>query len=161
MVSLLNIALVPGVMFLSMLTDRVSVYTVILISSLGSTLSIFLFWGLASSSTGLLITFALLYGFFAGGFTAVFAGAAKEFRQATPGGDTGRADLGSMMGLLGAGRGIGNVICGPVSEALLRHSGRQGATGAYSGMFGPLIIFAGTTAALTMTSWAARVAKIV
>ncbi|KIW79986.1 hypothetical protein Z517_06601 [Fonsecaea pedrosoi CBS 271.37] len=164
LVSLLNVAQVPGVMVLSALSDKVPVYTVILISSLGSTLAIFLLWGLASSSTGLLITFALCYGFFAGGFTAVYAGAAQEFRRVTPGGDTGRADLGSMMGLLGGGRGIGNVVCGPVSEALLHGSsvaGWKGAAGAYAGSFGPLIVFAGTTAALTMSSWAAKAMKIV
>ncbi|KIX98653.1 uncharacterized protein Z520_05954 [Fonsecaea multimorphosa CBS 102226] len=163
LVSLLNVAQVPGVMFLSALSDKVPVYTVILISSLGSTLAIFLLWGLASSSTGRLIAFTLCYGFFAGGFTAVYAGAAQEFRRVTPGGNTGRADLGSMMGLLGGGRGIGNVACGPVSEALLHASvaGWKGAAGAYSGSFGPLIVFAGTTAALTMSSWVAKVLKIV
>ena len=159
--SLLNIAQVPGVMFLSALTDKVSVYNIMLISSLGSTLAIFLLWGLASSSTGLLIAFALCYGFFAGGFTAVYAGASREFRRVTPGGDTGRADMGSMLGLLGGGRGIGNVVCGPVSEALLHSSvGWKGATGGYSGSFAPLIIFAGTTAALVMSSWAARMLKL-
>ncbi len=89
------------------------------------------------------------------------AGAAQEFRRVTPGGDTGRADLGSIFGLLGGGRGIGNVVCGPVSEALLRHSrGWNGAAGAYSGSFAPLIIFAGITAAVTMSSWVAKVLKI-
>jgi hypothetical protein len=67
-----------------------------------------------------------------------------------------------MLGLLGGGRGIGNVICGPVSEALLQHSsGFKGAMGSYSSSFAPLIIFAGTTAALTMGSWAARALKMV
>ncbi|KAJ9616987.1 hypothetical protein H2200_000708 [Cladophialophora chaetospira] len=160
LVSVLNIAQVPGVMFLSALTDRVSVYIIMLISSLGSTLAIFLLWGLASSSTGLLIAFSLCYGFFAGGFTAVYAGAAQELRRVTPGGDTGRADLGSMLGLLGGGRGIGNVVCGPVSEALLQHSRSWQSAAGYSGSFAPLIIFAGTTAALTMSSWAAKVLKI-
>jgi hypothetical protein len=148
-------------MFLSMLSERVSVYTILLISSLGSTLSVFLLWGLSGSSTGLLVAFALCYGAFAGGFTAVYAGAAKELRRVTPGGETGRADLGSMMGLLGGGRGIGNVACGPVSEALLRHSaGWKVAAGGYSSSFGPLIIFAGTTAALAMSAWFAKVTKM-
>ncbi|KAJ9630011.1 hypothetical protein H2204_008815 [Knufia peltigerae] len=161
LVSLLNIAQVPGVMFLSMLSDRVSVYTILLISSLGSTLSVFLLWGLSGSSTGLLVAFALCYGAFAGGFTAVYAGAAKELRRVTPGGETGRADLGSMLGLLGGGRGIGNVACGPVSEALLRHrTGWKEVAGGYYGSFGPLIIFAGTTAALTMSAWIAKVTKL-
>lgn len=149
-------------MFLSALSDRVPVYIIILISSLGSTLAIFLLWGLASSSTGLLIAFALTYGFFGGGFTAVYAGAARELRRVTPGGDTGRADLGSMLGLLGGGRGIGNVVCGPVSEALLRNNGGwHGATGAYGSVYAPLVVFTGTTAALTMSGWAAKVLKIV
>lgn len=149
-------------MFLSAMSDRVPVYTIILISSLGSTLAIFLLWGLASSSTGLLIAFAMSYGFFAGGFTSVYAGAARELRRVTPGGDTGRADLGSMLGLLGGGRGVGNVVCGPVSEALLRHSGGwHGAMGAYGSSYAPLVVFAGITAALTMSGWAVKVLKIV
>ena len=161
LVSLLNIASVPGVMFLSAVSDRVSVYNIMLISSLGSTLAIFLLWGLASSSTGLLIAFSLCYGFFAGGFTATYAGAAREIRQVTSGGDTGTADLGSILGLLAGGRGIGNVICGPVSDALLQHSTGWKGAGGYSSSFAPLIIFAGITAALTMTSWAAKVLKLV
>jgi MFS family permease len=159
LVAVLNVSQVPGVMFLSALSDRVSVYTVMLISSLGSTIAIFCLWGFASSSTAILVVFAVCYGFFAGGFTAVYAGAARELRRVTPGGETGRADLGSILGLLGGGRGIGNVICGPVSEALLHHKGWRSAQGAYASSFGPLITFTGVTAAITMSSWLAKATK--
>jgi len=142
------------------MSDRVSVYTLIFISSFGSALAIFLLWGLSSSSPGLLVAFALCYGFFAGGFTATYAGTAKELRHVTPGGDTGRADIGSIFGLISLGRGIGNVICGPVSEALLRNGAVWTGAGAYSGMFGPLIVFTGTTAALAMSSWAVKSLKL-
>lgn len=123
-------------------------------------MAVFLLWGLSASSTGLLIAFALCYGFFAGGFTAIYAGTARELRRVTPGGDTGRADIGSIFGLLGIGRGIGNVICGPVSEALLQNGAGWTGTRAVSGLFGPLIVFTGTTAALTMTCWAVKALKM-
>ena len=52
------------------------------------------------------------------------------------------ADIGAIYGLLGVGRGLGNVVCGPLSDVLLR-----GSTGKYGSGFGPLVIFTGVTAA--------------
>lgn len=159
--SLINVASVPGVVFLSSMSDRFSVYSMILISSLGSTLAVFLLWGLSSSSAGLIVAFALCYGFFAGSFTATFAGAAQELRRVTPGGHRGNAEIGSIFGLLSMARGIGNIACGPLSEALLRAGAMGKGASAISGMFGPLIVFAGTTAAITMGSWAAKVLNMI
>lgn len=103
----------------------------------------------------------MCYGFFGGGFTATYSGTARELRHITPGGDRGRADLGSILGLLSVGRGIGNVICGPVSEALLHTGVAWTGTGAYGGLFGPLIVFTGSTATLTMCTWLVRSLKLV
>jgi len=151
MVSILNTASVPGVIILSALCDNVDVVTVILVSALGSTLSIFLIWGF-STSLPALVFFAITYGFFAGGFTATYAGAVKELRRVSTG-----ADLGSIFGLLSAGRGIGNVICGPVSETLLGHESWDGkALFAYGSDYGPLIVFTGVSAALALTPWFTR-----
>ncbi|KAK4935188.1 hypothetical protein LTR10_023719 [Elasticomyces elasticus] len=161
LVSLVNVASVPGVVFLSSISDSVSVYSMVLISSLGSTLAVFLLWGLSSSSDRLIITFALCYGFFAGSFTATFAATAQELRRVTPGGQRGHAEIGSIFGLISMARGIGNIACGPLSEALLRVGALGKGAGAYSGMFGPLIVFTGTTAAITMVSGVAKVLKII
>ena len=151
MVSLLNTASVPGVVLLSAFCDRTDVTNVIFISAFGSTLSIFLLWGF-STSLPAMIVFAIVYGFFAGGFTSTYAGAVKELTRVSAG-----SDLGSIFGLLSAGRGIGNVICGPISEALLGQDAWDGkALYAYGSAYGPLIAFTGITAALTLTPWVTR-----
>ena len=150
LVSLLNTASVPGIVLLSALSDRTNVTNVIFISALGSAISIFCFWGLASSLP-LLAVFTIFYGFFAGGFTATYAGMFQELRRSAPG-----ADLGSIIGLLSAGRGIGNVVCGPLSELLLRGDGSTKQTTpkfAYDSSYGTLVVFTGITAALTLSPW--------
>jgi len=59
------------------------------------------------------------------------------------------------LGLWSAGRGLGNVICGPLSEALLK--GGAGEVKwkllAYEGPYNLLVIFTGTTAVLAITPW--------
>lgn len=79
----------------------------------------------------------------------------RELRRVTP---PGAADLGSMFGLLSAGRGLGNVMCGPISELLLQ--GRDGKVGrkefAYGSSYSLLVIFTGTTAVLAVTPWVTR-----
>jgi MFS family permease len=156
-VAVLNTASVPGVVLLSALCDRFHVSNVMLLSTLGSAISVFLLWGLSSSSTALplLIIFALTYGFFAGGFTATYAGIVRELRRVSP---PGAADLGSIFGLLSAGRGIGNIVCGPVSELLLRDGGGRAnmSNFAYGTSYSPLVIFTGVTALVAITPWATR-----
>ena len=151
MVSLLNTASVPGVVLLSALCDRTTVTNIIFISAFGSTVSIILLWGLSTTLPGIVV-FAIMYGFFAGGYTSTYAGIVKELRRVSAG-----SDLGSMFGLLSAGRGIGNVICGPISEFLLGHRPWYGkALLAYGSAYGPLIAFTGTTAALTLMPWVTK-----
>jgi MFS family permease len=150
-VALLNTASVPGVVLLSAFCDRTNVTNVIFVSALGSTLSVFLLWGL-STSLPAIIVFAITYGFFAGGFTSTYAGTVKELRRVSTG-----SDLGSIFGLLSAGRGIGNVICGPISETLLGQGPWYGkALFAYGSAYGPLITFTGITAALTLMPWVTK-----
>lgn len=58
-----------------------------------------------------------------------------------------RADVGTLIGLLSAGRGIGAVASGPLSEALLNGNPWRDQTGsAYGSGFGSLIVFTGVTA---------------
>jgi MFS family permease len=160
LLSALNTASVPGVIFLSALCDRTHVTNVILISTLGSAVSVFLFWGL-SNSLPLIAIFAVTYGFFAGGFTSTYAGTVKSLKELAP-----RSELGSIIGLLSLGRGIGNVACGPLSELLI-NKGRKGSGNpsghgfAYESGYGVLIIFTGVTAAVGMCGWVARVSKVI
>lgn len=74
-----------------------------------------------------------------------------------------RADPGLIYGFLAAGRGIGNVISGPLSEALLKvYSGyRGGAVSGYGGQYGILIIFTGVTALLGGFSFLMRPMRLV
>lgn len=126
------------------LGDHLRVTTVILISTVGSALAVFLFWGF-SSQTALLAVFSITYGFFAGGFSSTWSGVLSELKAQSPAVDTG-----FIFGLLAGGRGIGNVISGPLSVALLTGDGwaSNDKKWGYSGQFGGIIVFTGVTAVL-------------
>lgn len=131
--------------------DHFHVTTVIIISTVGATLSVFLLWGL-SASLPLLCIFSLAYGLFAGGFTSTYTGIIQEVKKVDS-----RAELGLVFGLLAAGRGMGSVVSGPLSEALLRDKPWTGAAFAgYGTGYGGLIVFTGVSAMLSGVSWIAR-----
>ena len=150
-IALYNTTSVFGQVILGSLIDKLHVTTVILISTLGATASVFLFWGLAVSLP-LLCIFALVYGLFAGGFTSTWTGVIKEVQMKANG-----AEAGMVFGLLSAGRGVGSVVTGALSEGLLRDGGLNGgAKLGYRTVYGPLIIFTGISAALGGVSWVGR-----
>ncbi|KAK1500497.1 hypothetical protein CTAM01_06432 [Colletotrichum tamarilloi] len=141
---LINVTSIPGGIVMGSLGDHLRVTTVILISAIGSALAVFLFWGF-SSQTALLAVFSITYGFFAGGFSSTWSGVLSELKAESPAVDTG-----FIFGLLAGGRGIGNVISGPLSVALLTGDGwiRDGKGWGYSGQYGGIILFTGVTAML-------------
>ncbi len=141
LVALLNAAGVFATVIMGMLCDRFHVTTVIMLSTVGATLSVFLFWGL-SSALPLLVIFSIVYGFFAGGFVATNAGVLKMVKLVDPG-----VDVGLLLGVISAARGIGAVASGPLSEALLKRGSWEEAALAYGGSYGSLIVFTGVTAA--------------
>ena len=123
----------------------------ILISTIGATLSVFLLWGF-STSFPLLCVFSLVYGLFAGGFTSTYTGSIQEVKRAD-----NRAEAGLVFGLLAAGRGIGSVASGPLSEALLSEQPWVGdAIFGYGTGYGGLIVFTGISAMLGGMSWVCR-----
>lgn len=143
LVALLNGAAVFATIIFGMLCDRFHVTTVILLSTIGATISVFLFWGL-STALPLLIVFSILYGFFAGGFVSTFSGVIKMVKRQDQ-----SADVGMMLGVISAGRGIGSVVSGPLSEALLKGGRWKGeAALGYGSGYGGLIVFTGVTAAV-------------
>ncbi|KAK2744377.1 hypothetical protein FQN57_004272 [Myotisia sp. PD_48] len=149
--ALLNGAAVFGCIFIGVLTDRFHVTTVILISTLGATVAIFAMWGTAVSIPVLCI-FSIVYGFFGGGFTTTYAGVVTEMRKSS-----NEVNSGLVVGTLAAGRGIGSLICGPLSEALVKGKPWQGQVGlGYGSGFGPLIVFAGVSSLFGGVSYCAR-----
>lgn len=90
------------------------------------------------------MVFAIVYGFFAGGFSSTWPGVQKEVARDGEGVDTAM-----VMGLLLGGRGIGNTVSGPISGALLNGAWAGSGSGSGSGygsMYGPVIIYVGLTA---------------
>ncbi|KAJ4395448.1 hypothetical protein N0V91_010847 [Didymella pomorum] len=141
---LINVTSIPGGIVIGGLGDHLHITTTILISTLGSALAVFLFWGF-SSQTALLAVFSITYGFFAGGFSSTWSGVLQELKAQSPALDTG-----FIFGLLAGGRGIGNVISGPLSVALVTGDGwtKDGRSWGYSGQYGGIILFTGVTALL-------------
>ena len=68
-----------------------------------------------------------------------------------------RAEAGLVFGLLAAGRGIGSVVSGPLSEALLsERPWVEDAMLGYGTGYGGLIVFTGISAMLGGMSWVGR-----
>ncbi|KAI0024301.1 MFS general substrate transporter [Xylariomycetidae sp. FL0641] len=179
----LNVASVAGCVAMGALVDRLHVTTCILASTAGATAACLLLWGLAPALPGL-YAFAVLYGLFAGSFTSAWPGIMSEVARkgqddhhhhhhhhhhhnsnnssSSNGAGDGSAgytcDPSMVFGLLAAGRGVGNVVSGPLSESLVKGLPWQGSTGAYgygSG-YGGLIVFTGVTALLGGASFVWR-----
>ncbi|OGE53466.1 hypothetical protein PENARI_c007G04690 [Penicillium arizonense] len=158
LLSLVNATSIFGGIALGILCDRFSVTNVMFLSSVGSALSVLLFWGMASSGSespqtaiALLTVFSITYGFFAGGFSSTWSGVITQIKRDT----SPSLETGLVFGLLAGGRGIGNVISGPLSTVLIRSGSlgdSSGSTG-YDSQYGTLILFTGITAILGAWSW--------
>lgn len=154
---LVNVASVIGCVAMGWFIDRFHVTTCILLSTIGATLSVFVIWGL-SSSLGLLYFFCITYGLFAGSFTSAWPGIMRDMAQKAQNNEKGSVDPNMVFGFLCAGRGVGNVVAGPLSESLIRGSLLRGDTAAYgySSSYGSLIVFTGVTALLGGASFVWR-----
>ena len=144
---LLNVASVFGCVAMGHLVDRLPVTTCLLLSTAGAAGSALLLWGLATSLP-VLYVFCVVYGFFAGSYTSAWPGIMKLVTARERERGFG-ADPSMVFGVLAAGRGIGNVISGPLSEAMVRELPWKGrAAAGYGSGFGSLIVFTGVTAAV-------------
>ena len=118
------------------------------ISALSSAMAVFLLWGFTNpSETGkvLLILFALIYGFFAGGYSATWGGIIKEMEQRARDNNE-PIDTGMIYGLFNGARGLGFVGGGFIGVQLLKVKGKVGNFG-YGTIYGPLIIYTGLATA--------------
>jgi MFS family permease len=150
------LASVPGGIVLGLLGDRFKDTTEVLISSLGSTVAVFALWGLAKNFP-VLVLFAIMYGFFAGGFSSTYPGMLHELKKRDA-----NLDTGLVMGLLLGGRGVGFVAGGPASGALLKSAWStlegMGVFG-YKTEYGPIIVCTGATALLGGWGWMWKVLR--
>lgn len=138
-----NVTSVFGCVLMGFIVDRVPVTTCILISTVGATVGVFVLWGLALNLP-LLYVFCVVYGLFAGSFTSTWPGIMRDVTTKM----RGAVDPGMVFACLAAGRGIGNVVSGPLSEALVGKTEGWHAGWAYGSGFGALIVFTGVSAAL-------------
>ncbi|KFY50125.1 hypothetical protein V496_09576 [Pseudogymnoascus sp. VKM F-4515 (FW-2607)] len=148
-VVLINGAAFFGCLCMGMAVDKYHVVNCLLVSAIGSGAGIVLLWGF-SSSLGTLYAFCLIYGVFAGCQSSAWSAVVRDTIDKRRG-----ADSGMVWACLSAGRGVGNLCSGPVSEALF-HSGNWNAVLAYGSGYGALIAFTGATAMLSGWAYAAK-----
>ncbi|KAJ5618766.1 Major facilitator superfamily domain general substrate transporter [Penicillium lagena] len=133
-VTAFNLASIFGSVSMGFLSDRFHVQNCILIATVGAAVSIFLLWGF-SVNIQVLLLFSITYGLFAGSYSATWSGMINEIQRVDP-----NSDPTIIFSFIALGRGIGNVVSGPFSEALLEADSWKGhAWGAYGSGFGLLI----------------------
>ena len=152
-VALLNSTSIIGVIALGAWTDHTHVTNVIGVSALGAALSVFVCWGFIQHSFPFLCLFAGMFGIFGGAYSVTFSAVVTAVRRQAP-----EADPAIVFAFVVAARGLGCVVCGPISALLVKSAGWEG----YGGPgYGALIIFTGATAALSGVGWMARRAGLI
>ncbi|KAJ5463253.1 hypothetical protein N7475_008197 [Penicillium sp. IBT 31633x] len=155
-ITLLNLASVFGSVTMGHLADRYHAITCITISTVGSTLSVLFLWGFSSTMPTLLV-FCVAYGLFAGCYSATWSGITHEVRRVDP-----TADATIIFSVIALGRGIGNVVSGPFSEALLSVDNWKGsAVGGYGSGYGLIILCTGISVLLSGVSIVAHHLKCI
>ncbi|KAJ5820301.1 hypothetical protein N7474_005892 [Penicillium riverlandense] len=150
-VILFNVASVAGCVLMGSIVDKLDVTVCILVSTVGSTLGVFLIWGFSMSLAPLFI-FSIVYGLFAGSYTSTWPGIMRDVVH-----KKSSAESSMVFACLAAGRGIGNLVSGPLSEALIKGLPWEGKLGyGYGSGYGTLIVFTGVTGAVGGGSYIAR-----
>nr|XP_018263718.1 uncharacterized protein I303_03590 [Kwoniella dejecticola CBS 10117]OBR85876.1 hypothetical protein I303_03590 [Kwoniella dejecticola CBS 10117] len=136
-IALMNTARVPGQVFLGYLADKLGARKLIISMALASGISVFAGWGAAKDSGGL-IGFSIAFGIFAGSYTALLSSFTKVLNHDDP-------HLPAILyALFYLARGIGSIISGPISAALMNHTTLGNAKGGYGVQgFGVLILWTG------------------
>ncbi|KAF2755477.1 MFS general substrate transporter [Pseudovirgaria hyperparasitica] len=140
-----NISATIGLILMGHFTDRFTSRTCILVSSLGSTIAALIVWGL-TTHIATLYTFSILFGLFSGSWPAVWPAVMRETARRGEERGFGYVDTLMVYSLLCVGRGVGNIVSGPLSEALTKDMPWKGAViGGYGSGYGALILFSGLT----------------
>lgn len=146
---LLNLAAFVGSLAMGVAVDKYSVVNCLIVTAVGSASAVFLLWGLSTSLAPLYI-FSAIYGAFAGCQASTWSAIIRDTKAKRI-----SADSGMIFAFLSAGKGVGNLASGPLSEALLQ-AGNFKAGFAYGSGYGALIVFTGVTALLSGWSYGAK-----
>ncbi|KAJ5817863.1 Major facilitator superfamily domain general substrate transporter [Penicillium robsamsonii] len=153
-VILFNSASVAGCVIMGAIIDKFDVTICILVNTIASTLAVFLIWGFSMSLAPLYV-FSIIYGLSAGSYTSTWPGIMREVVNKKP-----SAESSMVFASLAAGRGIGNLVSGPLSEALVKGMPWEGNVGwGYGSGYGTLIVFTGVTGVVGGGSYLARSMK--
>ncbi|KAK7902305.1 hypothetical protein LTR67_001950 [Exophiala xenobiotica] len=148
-----NVAQVVGEIGFGRLSDKVNVHCLLVMSALTACLSTFFLWGFANS-LAFLVVFALLFGWFASGFIALWPRMGTMFAE---------KDSSMIYSLMCFGRGIGSIASGPISAALLSDIPTTSNSLSAQEHFRPVINFVGAclaaSAALGFGGWMAYMLK--
>lgn len=154
---LINVTCTMGLVGMGSLSDRLQVKTCMLLSAAGAAISVLVIWGLAASLPTIYV-FCIFYGLFAGSWSATWPGIMREMAQNGEADGYGLVDPVMVQGHLCVGRGLGNVVSGPLSAALITGSPWKGqARGAYGSGYGLLILYTGVTAAVGVVPFLGKV----
>lgn len=137
-----NVGMLVGDLSFGKLSDMIHVNLLIFISSGVSAIVTLILWGLfgtAANSQSILIAFSFVFGIFGGGFIVLWARMGTLF---------GERDAAMVYSTLSFGRGVGNILSGPVSQVLVRAGTTL--TVLRVGQYGALIVFIGSC--LTMSA---------
>jgi len=146
---LLNVSAMVGLTIMGYMTDRFNSRVCIAVSATGATLSVFLFWGLATH-IAILYIFCILFGLFAGGFPAAWPAVMREMAKKGESRGMGHVDLILIFSLFCLARGVGNIVAGPMSEALVGGMPWKGeALGGYGSGYGGLVVFCGLSSLIS------------
>ncbi|KUJ19149.1 MFS general substrate transporter [Mollisia scopiformis] len=152
--AIMALAQLIGQFAFGFLSDKkLSVSTLAIFCSFMATIGSFAVWGM-SKSLGLLILFSIIYGFFGYAFAAMRAGMGKAVS------DDPSAVV-ATYAILVFLQGIGNVLAGPISAALLERNVRLNVYGVER--FRSLVIFTGTcmsASGFVILGWFLRPSKV-
>jgi MFS family permease len=149
-VILLNGAACIGCVAIGALVGRLHFSICVLISTVGTTISVFCLWGF-SGSLATLYTFSVMYGLFAGCWASTWTGVMRDVQKKKE-----NAEPGMIFAYLAAGKGIGNIASGPLSEVLMRTTSWKSVGMGYESEYGTLIVFTGISAFCGGCSFVAR-----
>lgn len=147
-VLLINIAATVGSVIMGWMTDKLPVTVCLALSGVGASVAALVLWGLVPTFAGV-YAFCVVYGLFAGCYTSTWPGIMREMAnpEVSDEGPDVQVDPSLVFGWLCAGRGVGNLASGPLSNLLIQ--GRpwlNQAVGGYGSGYGSLIVYTGVSA---------------
>lgn len=147
---LMSISQVLGQSTFGYLSDRrVSLNALIAVSLLVSSTATFALWGVSRSFAPLLV-FAMLFGFFGAGYTALWARMVSAVSE-------GQSAALAMFSVFCFGKGVGNILAGPISASLILPTVSVSDYGVLK--YRSVVIFTGTCmllSAISISTWYAQ-----